>query len=83
MKDKRQENITREEILDMLSDEEVSMESVAEEPRQLIEGDEFIDLEHLDKGIQEVHFNTKVNPSKVIVRSAIRDVTWDKIIKRL
>jgi hypothetical protein len=77
------EYITRQEILDMLSDEEVTKVAIEEEPSRLIEGDEYIDLEHLERGIQQVLGGFKKDSNNVLARSVVRDETWAKIINKL
>lgn len=83
MGNQKKENSSREAILNLLSDEEISKVSTDEEPPRLIEADEYIDLEHLERGVQQVHANSKINTKNVIPRSAIKEETWHKIIKKL
>lgn len=83
MSDKNKENDLREAILKLLSDEELSKVTVEEEPFHLVEADEYIDLEHLDRGVQQVHAHSKIKAGNVIPRSAVKEETWSKIIKKL
>jgi hypothetical protein len=75
--DKRIEYQTRSEILNLLSDEEAGMVSTAETGR-IPEGDEYLDLEHLELGVQRAEPNTPA--SHTLPRAAVRDATWDKIL---
>ena len=83
MSDQSKENVIREEILKLLSNEELSKVTAQEEPPRLVEADEYIDLEHLERGVQQVHTNSKINTGNVIPRSAVKEETWSKIIKKL
>lgn len=83
MKEHNVQNITRTIILEMLSDEEVAKVSTAEEPSHLVEGDEYIDLDRLDEGVKQAHANAHINTSNVLARSAVKQATWTKIVKKL
>ena len=48
----RAEHIARDTILKLLSDEENAKVSSAEGSAVLAQGEEYVDLEHLDRGIQ-------------------------------
>ena len=74
---KRAEHVTRDAILKLLSDEEIAKVSTAEE------GAEYLDLEHLDQGVQRAQSSAKVTMGDVLPRSAVRDETWSKILARL
>lgn len=83
MKDRNMQYINRDAILKILSDNEVTKVSKEEEPTELVDGDEYIDLDHLEKGVQQVHQYLKQNTENVIPRSAVSEETWSKIIKKL
>jgi hypothetical protein len=80
---KRTEQVARDAILKLLSDEEIAKVSTAEAASDLTEGAEYFDLEHLDQGVQRAKAATKVTMGNVLPRSAVRDETWRKIIARL
>ncbi len=80
---KRAEHIVRETVLKMLSSEEIARVSTAEAASQLIEGDEYLDLRHLDHGVQRAQSAIKVPMGQVLPRGAIRPETWDKILAQL
>ena len=79
---KQVEYQTREKILKLLSDDEVAAVSTAETASQLSAGDEFIDLEHFELGVQTGPQKT-VPMGRVLPKKAVNDKTWKKIIKQL
>jgi hypothetical protein len=44
-----------------------------------VEGDEYVDLEHPSAGVRQVHAASPP-PRTALVRSAIRDETWAKVM---
>lgn len=68
---------TRREILGMLSDDELRYVSNAEAAR-IPEGAEYLDLEHLELGVQQAEPNTPGN--NALPRSAVSNDTWTKIV---
>ena len=80
---KRASEVARDAILKLLSDEETARVSTAEGASGLIEGAEYLDLEHLDQGVQRAKAATAVTMGHVLPRSAVRDETWRKILTQL
>jgi len=80
---KRAEQVARNNILKLLSNEEVAKVSSAEAVSGLTEGGEYLDLEHLDQGVQRAKAAAKVTMGHVIPRSAVRGETWTKILAQL
>ena len=80
---KRAEHVARETILKLLSNEEIARVSTAEGASRLTDGEEYLDLEHLDQGIQRAQDATKVKMGHILSRSAVRDETWRKIRAQL
>jgi hypothetical protein len=80
---KRAEQIARDTILKLLSNEEIAKVSTAEAASGLTEGGEYLDLEHLDQGVQRAKAATKVTMGHVLPRSAVCDETWCKILAHL
>ncbi len=81
---KRAEQVARDTILNLLSDEENAKVSTAEAATRLAEGAEYLDLEHLDRGIQRAETATaKATMGHLLPRSAVRDETWNKILAQL
>jgi hypothetical protein len=81
---KRAEQVTRDTILNLLSDEENAKVSTAEAASRLAEGEEYLDLEHLDQGVQRAKPATaKATMGHVLPRSAVRDETWNELLAQL
>jgi len=80
---KRSEYLTRDTILKLLSDDEVSRASSKEAGPSLLAGDEYLDLEHLSRGVQQMQAKTKIKMGEVLPRSAVGDATWSNICARL
>ena len=77
------DHVTRNTILKLLSDEEVAQVSTAETTSELTEGQEYLDLEHLDQGVQCANSATRIAMPNVLPRSAISSETWSKILAEL
>ena len=77
------EHVTRETILNLLSNAETAKVSNAEGAAALTVGDDFVDLEHLDQGVQRANASTKVVMGYVLPRSAVSQETWSKIMAQL
>ena len=80
---KRTEQVTRDTIMKLLSDEEMARVSTAETASLLGEGQEYLDLKHLDRGVQRASAATKVTMAHVLPRHAVRNETWTKVIAQL
>jgi hypothetical protein len=80
----RREQVTRDSILKLLSDEENGRVSTAETAPRLTEGAEYLDLEHLDQGIQRARAATaKSTMGHVLPRRGVSEETWHKILAQL
>jgi len=67
-----------------MSNEEIAKVSTAEAASGLTEGEESLDLEHLDQGVQRAKTaTTKVTMGHILPRSAVCDETWSKIFAQL
>lgn len=73
--------VTREAILNLLTDAEVANVSRDEGQPRLGRGDEFVDLERIDLGIQKSQFSPLVELDTAVARGAVSDATWAKIVK--
>jgi hypothetical protein len=72
--------LNRETILRLLTDAEVAKVSRAEGEPRLVEGDEYVDLEDLDSGVQLVQAAPRTAPGHALPRSAVSEATWAKIV---
>jgi hypothetical protein len=73
--------LKREAIIKLLTDAEVAKVSTAEDAPRLVEGDEYVDLEDLDSGVQLVQATPRTAPGHALPRSAVSEATWAKIVK--
>jgi hypothetical protein len=77
----RTENLTRNSIMKLLSDDEIVSVSAAETAR-LSEGDEYLDLDHLDRGVRRAT-GVSTATAKVLAKNAVAEATWNKILTQL
>jgi len=80
---KKKNELTREVILEMLTDAEVAKVSRAEDVARLGEGDEYVDLGDPGAGVQLVQGTPGVEPGRTLPRSSVSDATWGKIVRLL
>jgi hypothetical protein len=80
--DTRTEHITRQNVLMLLSDDEVASVSTAETTIRPLEGEEYLDLEDLDQGVRSAVGKTPPM-GRVLLRRSVHADTWDKIRKQL
>lgn len=80
--ERRTEHVVRKNIVKLLSDDEVSLLSTGEGAAQLSEGDEYVDLEHLEEGVRLAQGSAMLM-GRVLPRKAVRDNTWIKILTQL
>ncbi|MEO8550775.1 MAG: hypothetical protein ABI678_12405 [Kofleriaceae bacterium] len=73
--------VTREAILNLLTDAEVANVSRDEGQPRLARGDEFVDLERIDLGIQKSKFSPLVELDTAVAHGSVSDATWAKIVK--
>ena len=79
----RETFLTRETILKLLSDDEVASVSTAEETSASIkDGEEYLNLEQLDRGVQKAH-GTIQAIGQTLERKAVHEKTWAKILDAL
>jgi hypothetical protein len=79
---KRTDYVTRDEILKLLSDNEVARVSSAETAGALMDGDEYLDLEQLTQGVRRVKGTVKPI-GRVLAKKAVQEATWSKIVTKL
>jgi hypothetical protein len=78
--DQHTEYQTRDDIIGLLSQDELERVSAAEEGR-IPEGDEYLDLEHLEDGVLRAAPST--SGKHALPRTAVTDSTWEKIVTLL
>ncbi len=80
--DKRADYVIRDHILGLLSDVEVASVSNAETAPRLANGDEYVDLEHIEQGVQRA--GASATPmGRVLPKKAVHEDTWTKILSHL
>jgi hypothetical protein len=79
--DAMNDTLTRERIVGLLTDEEVAKVGTAEGAPRLIEGDEYVDLEDVRAGIQQVQAEPRTAPAATLARSSVSDASWAKIVR--
>jgi hypothetical protein len=78
-KETRTELVSRETILKMLSEDETGSVSSAETAVRLPKGNEYIDLLHLDRGVQKAG-ETDVVMGHILSRKSVHQATWTRIV---
>ncbi len=77
----RADYLTREHILKLLSDGEVASVSTAE-TQGLRRGDEYVDLEQLQQGVQRAE-GPLTKTGSLLPRKAIHEDTWRRVLREL
>lgn len=78
----RADYVRRDTILKMLSDQEAASVSTAESAPSLAAGEPYLDLEHLDHGVQ-LAGDTTLPMGQVLPRKAVSEATWNRIVSQL
>jgi hypothetical protein len=66
----------------LLSDDEVARVANAETAASLTKGDEYVDLDRCERGVQRVS-GPLPTPGTVLAKKAVREDTWKKIVAQL
>ena len=74
---------TRERVLQLLSSDEIGKVSTIEVASSLAEGEEFLDLGHLDRGVQRAGTGPVVAMGQVLPRKGVSGATWGRILTEL
>ena len=74
--------LTRVAIQQLLSDGEVANVSSAEAKTHLRLGDEYLDLDHLQQGVQRAD-GTRASVENPLPRKAVHEDTWRRILRQL
>lgn len=80
--DKRDDDLTRENVLKLLSDEEIASVCTAESADRLAGGDEFLDMAHLAQGVRRA-VGEHTPTGRVLPKKAVHEGTWSKILVQL
>ena len=78
----RSDDVTRDRILKLLSDPELARVSTAETATRLPEGEQYIDLEELEQGVQRAD-GKGVAMGHVLPKNAVLETTWQEIVAQL
>jgi hypothetical protein len=82
--ERRRYHLARAGLLELLSDEEIASVSTAETADHLMDGDEYVDLEHLEHGVRRARARAAMPPmGRVLPRKAVLESTWTKIVAQL
>jgi hypothetical protein len=76
------DNVTRDAILNLLSNEELASVHTPDTATCLNVGDEFLDLEHVELGVRRAS-GTAAPAGYVLPRSAVSDNTWLLVVSTL
>jgi len=74
MNNAKRTQVSRDSIVELLTDDEVAKVSTAETGARLAEGDEFIDLEKLDQGVRHAN-GVLVQLKNIVPRKAVHEKT--------
>ena len=74
--------LSRDRILTLLSDSEVASVSTAETASGLRDGEDYVDLMHLERGVLHAHGAAAVM-GQVVPRKAVHPDTWTRILAEL
>jgi hypothetical protein len=80
--DRKSEYVRRDTILKLLTDQEAASVSTAESAPSLAVGELYLDLEHLDHGVQ-LAGDTTLPMGQVLPRKAVSEATWNRIVSQL
>ena len=81
--EKRTEQVSRDTVLKLLSDDEIAKVSTAEDAPNLSVGEEYLDLEHLDRGVQFANAVSMPTMGHIVPRGAVGAGTWAKVLAQL
>lgn len=80
--DLKSEYVRRDTILKLLTDQEAASVSTAESAPSLAVGELYLDLEHLDHGVQRAG-DAALPMGQVLPRKAVSEATWNRIVSQL
>ena len=71
--------IIRDQVMNLLSDQEIASVSTVEAQSQLGRGDAYLDLEHLELGVRRQGQEQITPMAHVLAKKAVRAETWSAI----
>ncbi len=74
--------VESQDLLQLLSDEEAARVAPAE-TSWLHEGDEYVDLDAVQHGVQRARGTSGRRRHRILARRAIRQETWERVVDRL
>ena len=77
------DHVARENILRLLSNDEVASVSHIEATARLLDGEEYLDLEQLGRGVRNDFGTSTPAMGHVLPRRAVRPATWDRILEQV
>lgn len=80
--DARTDTLSRDHLLSLLSDDELTRVSTSETAARLDDGEEYVDLADVARGVQRAP-GTAHGVASVLSRRAVRETTWSRIVSRL
>lgn len=78
----RSRDVMRDAILQLLSPSEVDTIVSSTTKARLGNGDEYVDLHHLELGVQRIRGAARPT-GEVVVRKAIYEDTWRRVVRQL
>jgi hypothetical protein len=75
-------SLTRARVLELLEQGEFAGTSVLEDENRLAKGQEYLDLERLDAGVQRAS-DSVTALRHVLPRKAVHEDTWRKLLRQL
>jgi hypothetical protein len=81
-RDPRTDVATRDSVLKLLSETELARVSTAESSPPLPEGEEYLDLEHVERGVRRAP-ETVAATALVLPRKSLPPKTWSRIVAHL
>jgi hypothetical protein len=73
---------TRASMMKLLTDDEVARVSNSESQPRLSDGDEYLDLVHLDQGVRRANRGA-IEMTHIVPRKAVAPETWTKMLAHL
>ena len=79
----RSSYLTRDRVMGLLTDEEIATVCSAQAEISLAEGEEFLDLKHLNLGVRRSGNATATPMGRVLPKKAICESTWLELLRQI